>query len=165
MTELTKLYLQYSPPGAEPLSDEAFAAQLAKQSSRRQKIVELVLRGMSHREIGAEVGGVSGGTVRKALIETMLAIRKAALGLPRYHNEGRPRGRSYGKRKPSPATTAQSVIHSYKARVPAAKWDEFARQAKVSAKMFIAGQITEHAFRNDLSLTMERMKVARVERG
>ena len=97
MTNLTDLYAHYAPSGTEPLGADVLTRELRRQTQRRRDVVKLILRGMTHREAGAELG-ITGGAVRVTLIETMAAIRKAALGLPRYHVVGRPLGRGYGKR-------------------------------------------------------------------
>jgi DNA-directed RNA polymerase specialized sigma24 family protein len=107
---LRDLYILHAPTLAEPpLGEPVLVRELRKQTVKRRKVVELALTGLSpvqgrgprgttYREIGEQLG-IAGGTVRSMLRETMAAIRKSALGLPRYHNVGRPRGRGYGRVK------------------------------------------------------------------
>lgn len=95
MTTLLDLYLHYAPPGTEPLTEEQLKTELRKRTERQRGVVKLVLRGMSYADAGVDLG-ITGGAVRGTLIETVRAIRKSALGLPRYDLTGREPGRGYG---------------------------------------------------------------------
>jgi DNA-binding NarL/FixJ family response regulator len=71
---------------------KTLAAELSRESHRRQRIVEAYKHGMSMHAIAANLG-VSHASVRSAIVLTMRAIRKRVLGLPRYHQSGRGRQR------------------------------------------------------------------------
>lgn len=77
-------------------SARTLEAALRGQSARRRRILRMLLAGMSHRQIGARLH-ISHGSVRSAIVLTLLAIHKELAGLPRYHLVGRAR------RKPAPA--------------------------------------------------------------
>ncbi len=103
---LLELYILHAPTLDEPpLVEAVIARELSRQTKRRRDIVKLALRPegeggvrvLTYRQIGA-ILGISGGTVQSTLREAMDSIRKHALGLPRYHNAGRPKGRGYGRR-------------------------------------------------------------------
>jgi DNA-directed RNA polymerase specialized sigma24 family protein len=95
LPNLTELYRLAT---GETAGVNAIAAQLKRESKRRRAIVKARIAGASLREIGID-HGISHGSVRSVLLLTMRAIRKRLRVLPRYHQEGRPPGRGYGKKR------------------------------------------------------------------
>jgi hypothetical protein len=64
------------------------AAQLARQSKRRRRVVEMYRMGLSDRHAGAKLH-ISHGAARWQLRATMFAIYRAIHQLPRYWRRGR----------------------------------------------------------------------------
>jgi DNA-binding NarL/FixJ family response regulator len=67
---------------------KTLAAQILRESHRRQRIIAAYRSGMSLRSIGLQLE-ISHASVRSAIALTMHAVRKRLLGLPRYHQHGR----------------------------------------------------------------------------
>jgi DNA-binding NarL/FixJ family response regulator len=91
---LIDLYRNYA--GSSATRPQLLAA-LQHDTPRRRKIVMQHSEGKSQRDIGAKLG-ITQGSVRSAVRLAMLAARKRIEGLPRYHEQGRPKGRGYGRR-------------------------------------------------------------------